>query len=295
MEKRTREILALVLLAALLVVGSAVIVWYILVGHGWNMAASHIDDLVGSMEGYTVVVFEGTETPPVESRDRAASEPALFGAESAVAAAVRADAEAQAAQAAEIAKALAKAQSESGQDPSMSDITVNPSLSPRSSQASSQAADKAVSDMRPIVDEMAEPVDIDKVCQNYLEKGAAVIKVRSGDLAYYEDPIVVSKRGTRYGIFYAPGHYRYSLVRSTVKELRAKDVGFIIAVTADDGLAEGPLNGVDLAIFACNAGIPTGGEWDNGTFCVDAPYLGEVQAVIMAPSGVMTSKSISSL
>ena len=38
--------------------------WYILVGHNWNQAATHIDDMVGSMDGYTVIVYEGVVKKP---------------------------------------------------------------------------------------------------------------------------------------------------------------------------------------------------------------------------------------
>ncbi len=60
MDKRKREILALGLLVLLGICVAAGMMWYIMVGHNWNKAASHIDDLVGSMDGYTVVVYEGT-------------------------------------------------------------------------------------------------------------------------------------------------------------------------------------------------------------------------------------------
>ena len=64
MEKRTREILALVLLVVLGLVVVGAMAWYIFVGHNWNQAATHIDDMVGSMDGYTVVVYEGTVKKP---------------------------------------------------------------------------------------------------------------------------------------------------------------------------------------------------------------------------------------
>lgn len=65
MQKRTREILALVLLAVLVLVAAGAAGYYILVGHNWNVTASRIDDSIGHMDGYTVVLYPGT-IPPYE-------------------------------------------------------------------------------------------------------------------------------------------------------------------------------------------------------------------------------------
>ena len=60
MQKRTREILAVALLGVFLVIGVGIMSYYIFVGHNWNVAASRIDDSIGQMDGYTVVLYEGT-------------------------------------------------------------------------------------------------------------------------------------------------------------------------------------------------------------------------------------------
>ena len=71
MQKRTREILAHALLGALLVVGLGAMAYYMLVGHNWNVTASNIDDRIGKMDGYAVVLYEGTQ--PRKPDDRPAS------------------------------------------------------------------------------------------------------------------------------------------------------------------------------------------------------------------------------
>ena len=67
MRKRTREILALALLVLLAVVGVGAMAWYMLVGHNWNVAASNIDDSIGQMDGYTVILYEGTRPLSADS------------------------------------------------------------------------------------------------------------------------------------------------------------------------------------------------------------------------------------
>jgi hypothetical protein len=63
MEKRTREIIAVLLLAALLLAGGGFMAWYLVAGHGWNVAATAIDDKTGNMEGYVCILYEGTDIP----------------------------------------------------------------------------------------------------------------------------------------------------------------------------------------------------------------------------------------
>ena len=75
MQKRTREILALVLLAVLLVSGVVAMGYFILVGHNWNVAASNIDDAIGRMDGYTVILYQGTR-PPSDDEEESDRPPA---------------------------------------------------------------------------------------------------------------------------------------------------------------------------------------------------------------------------
>ena len=77
MRKRTREILALVLLLVLAVVGVSAMAWYILVGHNWNVAASNIDDSIGQMDGYTVILCEGVPAASNASPSMSEDEPAV--------------------------------------------------------------------------------------------------------------------------------------------------------------------------------------------------------------------------
>ena len=48
---------------ALLLGGAGFFGFYLTNGHKWNLAATTIDDTVGSMDGYVVVLYEGTDTP----------------------------------------------------------------------------------------------------------------------------------------------------------------------------------------------------------------------------------------
>lgn len=84
MDKKKREIIALVLLVVLLVAGLGFFGWYIVTGHKWNVAATTIDDMTGSMDGYVVLIYEGTDTPDSESVKNAEAETDIAAASASV-------------------------------------------------------------------------------------------------------------------------------------------------------------------------------------------------------------------
>jgi hypothetical protein len=67
MKSLPRERIALVVFMACIALILGGIVAYLLAGHSWNVAASHIDDATGELDGYHVILYEGTSTPS-ESR-----------------------------------------------------------------------------------------------------------------------------------------------------------------------------------------------------------------------------------
>lgn len=52
--------MALVIFLVLLLLGGAILIGYFSTGRSWSVAATFVDDSVGSMEDYSVVVFSGT-------------------------------------------------------------------------------------------------------------------------------------------------------------------------------------------------------------------------------------------
>lgn len=63
MSSCSREKIALVVFGGLIILSLFGLGWYLLAGHSWNVAASNIDDTFGNMEGYTAIVYPGTEKP----------------------------------------------------------------------------------------------------------------------------------------------------------------------------------------------------------------------------------------
>lgn len=209
--------MALVLLALLAVVGVGAMAWYMLVGHNWNVAASNIDDSIGQMEGYAVVLYEGT------------------------------------------------------------------SPAPEGASASSSS-------------EGRQPADISVVANDYLDKGATVFVVDAADLDRYREPFIVAKNGKRFGFLAAGSSERRSRVRADAVELSDGGAGFVVALTDDVTLCENAAEGLvgPLSIVICDdpEGEAASGEYRGSTYCVSAPEVGRVGAVIVSPSGVLSSKVI---
>ena len=238
MDKRKREILALVLLVLLGISVASAMAWYILVGHNWNKAASHIDDLVGSMDGYTVIVYEGVVPRPKQKESDTSGLASL-------------------------------------QQVAFGKTALEDTAKPKKSKH-------------------AIKVSLSKVVASYQEKGASVVTLHLNDLGRYEDPFVVSKGGKRIGISVALGKYRYATVRSKVRALEKAKADSIIMIADDSGFRKGKLRDIDIVVLARNARIEPEGRYYSSTFFVDSPYVGDVQAVIISPSGTIISKSITS-
>lgn len=67
MQTGTREKISLVVFICLILIASGGLIGYLAIGHQWNVAATNIDDATGSMDGYTAILFEGTQ-PLIESK-----------------------------------------------------------------------------------------------------------------------------------------------------------------------------------------------------------------------------------
>ena len=66
-SQRRREFIALGVFGALVLAGFVILTSYINAGHNLNVAATSIDDIAGDMTGYDVVLFEGTALPSSDS------------------------------------------------------------------------------------------------------------------------------------------------------------------------------------------------------------------------------------
>lgn len=235
MEKRTREIVALVMLVALVAIAAGAMAWYLLIGHNWNVAATNIDDRVGEMEGYTVLLYEGQTLPETERMRIADSQPLL--------------------------------DDENRSAPRSSEEDDTPSI----------------------------PVNVNDVAQSYREKGATVFVLHPESKDAYAGTLVLNKNGMWLGMIPVDGKTSRNVVGNYAVKLKKRDVDFVVACVSDTRLIENPVENVDILISSADEDISPGGTYSGPTFCVDSPLVGNVQAVIISPSNVLSSKTVDAL
>lgn len=231
MQKRTREIIALILLIVLLVGGIGGAAWYVFVGHNWNAAATNIDDRIGNMEGYTVILCEGAVPSLAEQREISISQPML-------------------------------------------------------EEENFGTLDSGRSDSE------SKRLTVQEALDSYREKGAQVVIVHTDEPQRYEDPIIVPKQGRRIGVFSAEGPQSNIFALFSMLGLKSHAVDFSIGIVDDFATAEPGLVGVDLVICTDYESAGEEGRYVGNAYVMGAPYDGQVGAVIISPSGFLTSKML---
>lgn len=250
MQKRTREIVALVMLVALLIGGAVAFATYIRMGHNWNEAASHIDDHVGDMRGYTVILYEGVV--PV-AYGRSAEDP---GRSSPTASDQRAS------EASDAAASEASASDENGEN-------------------ASEAEDK--------------PLSILSARASYHDKGAQVLVLHIDDLTAYNDPVVVPRQGRMVAVTSALGPRPDLDLRKKAKEIRHDGVDYIIGIVDDLSVLDSGIARINIAISTDWNDADAGGRYVGKTYAVGSPRVGQIGAIIIAPSGFLSAKTLTSL
>lgn len=258
--------------------------WYILAGHGWNVTASNIDDSIGQMDGYTVLLLEGTRQPEAVEAKRLAREAAEAASSSGVPPSAAAAGEEAALSAAAVAS-----------DAADTDDTPQPPAAAGGGESgdvaeppSDDAADGDALDIE--VD--GEGFSIDALGESYRDKGAEVYRIDAAGRSLYAEPLVVSRGERRVGVFALDYPARPAAVMTAQKLLARQEADLKVVITNDPALEDARLPGIDIIICDIADEEPLKGYYRNSAYCVDTPYEGEVEAIIISPSGVVSSKTI---
>lgn len=285
MQKRTREIAALVLLAVLGAGAMLAMGWYILAGHGWNVTASNIDDSIGQMDGYTVLLLEGTRQPEAVEAKRLAREAAEAASSSGAAPSAAAAGEGAAPS---DAAAAPDAAADAAAAPEPSAAAGGGESGGVAEPPSDDAADGDALDIE--VD--GEGFSIDALGESYRDKGAEVYRIDVAGRNLYAEPLVVSRGERRVGVFALDYPARPAAVMTAQKLLARQEADLKVVITNDPTLEDARLPGIDIIICDIADEEPLKGYYRNSAYCVDTPYEGEVEAIIISPSGVVSSKTI---
>lgn len=241
MQRRTREIIALAILAVLVVGFAVLAAWYLFVGHGWNEAATDIDDRIGSMDRYTVVLYEGIIPEGYLNYSKEAA---------------------------------------GSKDADKADDTA----------ANGEEAEAGDSD-----EAEAGPPTLGEVAASYRDKSAQIIVLGLDESERYSDCVITVKNGCRIAIYSVSGPRPDHAARIMEKQLDAQGVDFSICIIDDLRALKRGIGDANVAICTDPAFAGAGGRWVGTTFAVGSPARGQVGAVVIAPSGFLSAKTVTEL
>lgn len=270
----SREKIALVVFAGLIVLSLIGFGWYLLAGHSWNVAASNIDDTFGSMDGYTAIVYPGTKLPEADAA------PSVGAADKTTPSAKKTPEN----RGPQVDSDLPAP--EEKLDPSSGDLS-----NPSSSSGEDSQPLVSPSDSRPRTSPLKEAMTVDKVKESYESKNATVFSLDASDLEQYREGTILKKGSHRFGVFSVTEPISSIMMEKQIAYFKRYKVDFIVALTPEKSYVENA-SGLDIVICTGDEGLFVMGETHNGTFYVDTPTQGRVGAILISPSNVVSAKVI---
>lgn len=282
MSIQSREKLALVVFLGLVVLSLLGFGWYLLAGHSWNVAASNIDDTFGSMEGYTAIVYPGTDisgTRVNATDDGDASDVAETPGEASGANVSAADVEPD----------------EESDVPSVDEAEdpTDEALPFASRDQDAEAGEGEGGTATPSLDGSSltkkKSLSVDEVQESYDSKNATVFALDTTDFDRYSEGTILKKGDHRFGVFGVAEPTSSIMLEKQIAYFQKNSVDFIVAITPDKAYVD-DVSGLDIVICTQDEGLFVMGETLDGTFFVDAPELGKVGAILISPSNVVSAK-----
>ena len=246
MKKLSREKIALIIFALLVVCGFGALMFYITnIGHSFNVTASTIDDAAGDLGDYTAIIYEGT---------------------------------------AEEKKALGLGKDQQVDDAAAGDEVVVSDVVP-----------KSTADGQGSTEEPKKPLTLSAVRDSFLQKNASVYVLDLSDPTRYINETIVKAGKYRFGILTidAASDLPY-YINKRIDSYRAADVDFVVALV-DDLSRVNDVEGIDIVISTQEEGLNPVGVSSDDVFFNDAALKGEVGALLISPSKVISAKDISEL
>lgn len=313
MNAFSREKIALLVFCLLMVIGAGTLAFYLFAGHSWNYAATRLDDSFGNMDGYAVLVFEGTVDPEEAVAKQAAEAEAdpegtasesfpglLSEGEGEDESEVDGDAleqpqEGNEAEGAAEDDADASAVANADADESAiadADGDADPDATADIDDASSSTTFKLP--FSSLTTTKSDPVTAELVGKDYEEKGASVFVLDSANVDHYAEGAIMQRGSHRIGVMSVSSPRSTASLERQVTYFKENKVDFIVALVSNGSYLTG-VPGVDIVIATDGDGSLTLGQTVNGAFRVYAPEVGSVGAVLISPSSVVSAKVIDEL
>jgi hypothetical protein len=256
MNKQTREKIALLVFAILVILGGSILLRYFETGRTFNVAASAVDDAFGQMSGYTALVFDGTVQnteggTPIEQPEAGASVEGSSG-----------ETEADAAQ------------------------TYNPT----------SVGDMVAYELSKLPLVMRErPVYTSDVREIYEEKGAGAVTLNLKPTDRYATPLVMNAGDKKVGVVsidYYASNQKLKQLQTTLKDEGAQ---VLVAIVPRLSFAES-LTGFNVVIVSDDSQAEAGtSKMVDNALVMYSPQQNEVGVILLSGANVASSKVYASL
>jgi hypothetical protein len=159
----------------------------------------------------------------------------------------------------------------------------------------SDVVPKSTADGQGSAEEPKEPLTLSAVRDSFLQKNASVYVLDLSDPTRYIDETIVKAGKYRFGILTidAASDLPY-YINKRIETYRAADVDFVVALV-DELSRVNDVEGIDIVISTQEEGLNPVGVSSDDVFFNDAALKGEVGALLISPSKVISAKDISEL
>lgn len=323
MEKTLREKIALIVFALLVVVTGIVLISYFSTGRSWTIAATFVDDTVGEMDGYSVILFNGVldaqdETSDDFARADSSDSPDVSagagenqGESAALSASTSSDARGSEDQGADTTPSFVSNDASieaylETQDGLIKDESVLHAEQAAGSTSNTDAVSEnllapersiglRILSMYPrALNGVFEGVFVSDVSDLYERKGAGVVTLNLSDAAHYSSPLVLTGGSKKVGVFSATSYQSKATLESIAQDFSEKGTNVTVCITPRLALIS-DYEAIDIVILTTPIEEQSelyrsrvGGD----TFVVEAPEKGEVGMVILSSNDIPSSRII---
>lgn len=310
MNQRTREKIALIVFGVLLVFAAVVLLGYFTTSRSWSVAASFADDTVGSLEGYTVVVYQGVvaedEEKPAENSappDAAASDEAAGDAageqlpdDSQDVAADGAATDQPGDSVSDSAGAPPEDSSEqaAGVDAEAVESTGSDKVSGLLPNVGASVGSDIASLFSRIVNAEDSKTYVSDVRMAYSQKQAEVLTIDVAHAERYAELQILYVGNKKVGVYSTEVYLTKTRLERYLDYFEDEGVDIVIGIAPRVSMF-GTLKGTDVAIVTTKAeGVSTHGYQQDDTLVVASPDTSDVGAILFSTNNVPSARVISS-
>lgn len=254
--------IALIIFFVLIVAGGAALMTYFWTGRSWIVAATVVDDSVGELDDYSVILFSGTAEPemPVQDGDKANQK-------------------------------TAGDDSVAERNTSVSDLLSDDEYKTNSISDLINSAYQ-LADKRSESDK--EHVFVSDVRDIYELRGAKALTINIANPEVYSDPAILHAGNKSIGIFSVSAYASRSEMRKLIDSVEKENPDLIICIAPRRAFLS-TLDDIDVAIFTDeNADYYQPNPRDD-SLIVFAPEIGDAGVILISSNNVATFKVVEEL